>query len=263
MAPFLKIREIKYCRVVIKGIGVSNAMLYFFHVCELFTCTVTKWLWSLLKSKKTLIPQKLGNKTIRAQSYTTTARGLGKKWREDGWIQMRRGDEVLTRWCVPPVVQRLARVLGKMSFSCGVRYQPWKQTKSSEELKVCHLCLKVHRGRHILLSLFFACVLKGKVSRGLFRYGPPLLWRVSGSPLLNVRQGAPVWSEPLDLPVFLAEDGDLVLEQNRVQSHLGVDQWHAAKPAGELVHAGLALGKVVRVRPARGSRWLKGTDALR
>lgn len=116
---------------------------------------------------------------------------------------------------------------------------------------MCHVCLKVHRG----LCLFFACVLlKGKLSHGLFRYGPPLLRRVSCGPLLNVRQGVPVWSEPLNLPVFLAEDGDLVLKQNGVQSHLGVDQWHTAKPAGELVHAGLALGKVVRVRPARGSR---------
>lgn len=114
------------------------------------------------------------------------------------------------------------------------------------------MCLKVHRGRRVLVS--FARVLKGKRSRGLVRRGPPALRRVSRGPLLNVRQGAPVWSEPLDLPVFLAEDGDLVLEQNRVQSHLGVDQRHAAKPAGELVHAGLTLGEVVRVGPARGSR---------
>ncbi len=173
--------------------------------------------------------------------------------REGGWIQMWRGEEVQTRWCVSPVVQQLAHA-GKDEFFCGIHYKPRNKTKSSDELKVC---LKVHRGR----CLSFACVLKGKLSHGLFRYGPPLLRRVSCGPLLNVRQGTPVWSEPLDLPVFLAEDGDLVLKQNGVKSHLGVDQWHAAKPAGELVHAGLALGKVVWVRPARGSRWLRGTDA--
>lgn len=77
---------------------------------------------------------------------------------------------------------------------------------------------------------------------------------LSRLPLRRVSpQGAPVLSEPLNVPVFLAEDGDLVLEQDGVQSHLGVDQWHGAKPAGELVHAGLPLGKVVRIRPARRS----------
>lgn len=110
------------------------------------------------------------------------------------------------------------------------------------------------------------CVLKGKqrqiFGHGLLRCGPPLLSRVSTGPLLNVRQGPPVWSESLDLPVFLAEDGDLVLEQNGVQSHLRVNQRHAAKPAGELVHAGLSLGEVVRVCPARGSRRLRGTDDI-
>lgn len=65
-------------------------------------------------------------------------------------------------------------------------------------------------------------------------------------------RGAPVLSEPLDVPVFLAQDGDLVLEEDGVQPHLGVDQRHGAKPAGELVHAGLPLGKVVGVGPARG-----------
>lgn len=64
------------------------------------------------------------------------------------------------------------------------------------------------------------------------------------------QQGAHVLSEPLDVPVFFAQDGDLVLEQHRVQPHLGVDQGHAAKPAGELVHARLPLGEVVRVSPA-------------
>lgn len=80
------------------------------------------------------------------------------------------------------------------------------------------------------------------------------LHRVSLSrlPLRGVSpEGAPVLSEPLDVPVFLAENGDLVLEQDGVQSHLGVDQRHGAKPAGELVHAGLPLGKVVRIGPAR------------
>lgn len=91
---------------------------------------------------------------------------------------------------------------------------------------------------------------------------PSALHRVSFShlPLRGVDpQGAPVLSEPLDVPVFLAEDGDLVLEQDGVQSHLGVDQRHGAKPAGELVHAGLPLGKVVRVGPARSPRRL-GTE---
>lgn len=91
---------------------------------------------------------------------------------------------------------------------------------------------------------------------------PSALHRVSFShlPLRGVDpQGAPVLSEPLDVPVFLAEDGDLVLEQDGVQSHLGVDQRHGAKPAGELVHAGLPLGEVVRVGPARSPRRL-GTE---
>lgn len=43
-----------------------------------------------------------------------------------------------------------------------------------------------------------------------------------------------------------------------------MDQGHGAKPAGKLVHAGLTLGKMVRVSPARrpgalglggGNRW--------
>lgn len=91
---------------------------------------------------------------------------------------------------------------------------------------------------------------------------PSALHRVSFShlPLRGIdRQGAPVLSEPLDVPVFLAEDGDLVLEQDGVQSHLGVDQRHGAKPAGELVHAGLPLGEVVGVGPARSPRRL-GTE---
>lgn len=64
-------------------------------------------------------------------------------------------------------------------------------------------------------------------------------------------EGAAVLSEPLDVPVFLAEDGDLVLKKYRVQSHLGMNERHSAKPAGELVHAGLPLSKVVRISPAR------------
>lgn len=79
----------------------------------------------------------------------------------------------------------------------------------------------------------------------------PNLHRVS-FPLRRVSpEGAAVLSEPLDVPVFLAEDRDLVLKQDGVQSHLGMDQWHGAKPAGELVHAGLPLGEVVWVSPAR------------
>lgn len=89
---------------------------------------------------------------------------------------------------------------------------------------------------------------------------PSTLHRVSLArlPLRGVSpEGAPVLSEPLDVPVFLAEDGDLVLEEDGVQSHLGVDQRHGAKPAGELVHAGLPLGEVVRIGPARSPRRLK------
>lgn len=90
---------------------------------------------------------------------------------------------------------------------------------------------------------------------------PSTLHRVSLArlPLRGVSpEGAPVLSEPLDVPVFLAENGDLVLEQDRVQPHLRVDQRHGAKPAGELVHAGLPLGKVVRIGPARSPRRLVG-----
>lgn len=90
---------------------------------------------------------------------------------------------------------------------------------------------------------------------------PSTLHRVSLSrlPLRGVSpEGAPVLSEPLDVPVFLAEDGDLILEQDGVQPHLGMDQRHGAKPAGELVHAGLPLGEVVRVGPARSPRRLGG-----
>lgn len=90
---------------------------------------------------------------------------------------------------------------------------------------------------------------------------PSSLHRVSISrlPLHGVSpEGAPVLSEPLDVPVFLAENGDLVLEQDGVQSHLGVDQRHGTKPAGKLVHAGLPLGKVVWICPARRPRRLLG-----
>lgn len=83
---------------------------------------------------------------------------------------------------------------------------------------------------------------------------PPALHGVSVArlPLRGVPpEGAAVLSEPLDVPVFFAEDGDLVLEEHGVQPHLGVDERHGAKPAGELVHAGLPLGEVVRVGPAR------------
>lgn len=37
-----------------------------------------------------------------------------------------------------------------------------------------------------------------------------------------------------------------------------MDQGHGAKPAGKLVHAGLTLGKVVRVGPARRPGTLGG-----
>lgn len=72
-------------------------------------------------------------------------------------------------------------------------------------------------------------------------------------------QEASVLSEPLDVPVFLTQDGDLVLEQDGVQPHLGVHQRHAAKPAGELVHAGLPLSEVVRISPAGRPRRLVAT----
>lgn len=90
---------------------------------------------------------------------------------------------------------------------------------------------------------------------------PPTFRRVSvlHLPLQGVSaQEVSVLSEPLDVPVFLTQDGDLVLEQDGVQPHLGVHQRHAAKPAGELVHAGLPLGEVVRISPAGRSRRLVG-----
>lgn len=55
----------------------------------------------------------------------------------------------------------------------------------------------------------------------------------------------------LDVPVLLPQDGNLVPEQHRVQSHLGVHQRHEPKPAAEDVHAGLPLGEMVRVGPPR------------
>lgn len=58
-------------------------------------------------------------------------------------------------------------------------------------------------------------------------------------------------SQPLNVPVFLSQDGNLVPEQHRVQPHLGVHQRHETKPVTEGVHAGLALGEVVRVGPPR------------
>lgn len=61
----------------------------------------------------------------------------------------------------------------------------------------------------------------------------------------------PVLSQLLDVPVLLPQDGDLVPEEHRVQSHLGVHQRHEPKPAAEDVHAGLPLGEVVRVGPPR------------
>lgn len=92
----------------------------------------------------------------------------------------------------------------------------------------------------------------GRAGRRSSRFSLPRLPQRGVHP-----RGAPVLSEPLDVPVFLAQDGDLVLEEDGVQPHLGVDQRHGAKPAGELVHAGLPLGKVVGVGPARGPRRLE------
>lgn len=58
-------------------------------------------------------------------------------------------------------------------------------------------------------------------------------------------------SQPLDVPVFLPQDGNLVPEQHGVQSHLGMHQGHETQPATEGIHAGLSLGKVVWVGPPR------------
>lgn len=130
----------------------------------------------------------------------------------------------------------------------------------------CRLCLLVSE-RHPLVS--YAPVRRAgdgaawpprPPRRGPAR--PSALHRVS-LPRGVAPGGAPVLSEPLDVPVFLAEDGDLVLEQDGVQSHPGVDQRHGAKPAGELVHAGLPLGKVVGIGPAGSSRRLPGTGRER
>ena len=60
-----------------------------------------------------------------------------------------------------------------------------------------------------------------------------------------------VSSQPLDVSVFLPQDGNLVPEQHGVQPHLGVHQGHEAQPVAEGVHAGLPLGEVVGVGPAR------------
>lgn len=60
-----------------------------------------------------------------------------------------------------------------------------------------------------------------------------------------------VRSQPLNVPVFLPQDGNLVPEQHRVQPHLGVHQWHETQPVTEGVHAGLSLSEVVWVGPPR------------
>lgn len=60
-----------------------------------------------------------------------------------------------------------------------------------------------------------------------------------------------VHSQPLNVPVFLPQDGNLVPEQHRVQPHLGVHQRHETQPVTEGVHAGLSLGEVVGVGPPR------------
>ena len=89
--------------------------------------------------------------------------------------------------------------------------------------------------------------------------GPRLSFR--RRPKSGRRDGAQL--ESLDVSVLLAQYGHLVLEQNGVQSHLGVHQGHAAKPAGKFVHAGLPLGEVVGVCPARGSGGLQGRKTHR
>lgn len=58
-------------------------------------------------------------------------------------------------------------------------------------------------------------------------------------------------SQPLDVPIFLPQDGHLVPEQHRVQPHLGVHQGHEAQPLTEGIHAGLPLSEVVGVGPPR------------
>lgn len=68
---------------------------------------------------------------------------------------------------------------------------------------------------------------------------------------LSRERGGSERLQPLDVPVLLPQYGHLVFKQDRVQPHLRVDQGHRAKPAGKLVHAGLTLGKMVRVGPAR------------
>lgn len=60
-----------------------------------------------------------------------------------------------------------------------------------------------------------------------------------------------VQSQLLNVPVFLPQDGNLVPEQHRVQPHLGVQQGHETQPMTEGIHAGLSLGEVVWVGPAR------------
>lgn len=116
---------------------------------------------------------------------------------------------------------------------------------------------------HSLLSACLPCPCRRPARRppGGRRATPSTFHRVSvvRLPLHGVpAQEASPLSEPLDVPVLLTQDGDLVLEQDGVQPHLGVHQRHAAKPAGELVHAGLPLGEVVWIGPAGSSGRLVG-----
>lgn len=67
-------------------------------------------------------------------------------------------------------------------------------------------------------------------------------------------------SQPLNVPVLLPQDGNLIPEKHRVQPHLRVQQGHEAQPAAESVHAGLALSEVVRVGPLRRLGALGGGD---
>ena len=57
--------------------------------------------------------------------------------------------------------------------------------------------------------------------------------------------------DQLDLPVLFAQVGHGVLEQQGVHPHLGPQQRHVAEDADKLLHAGLALGKVLLLAPGR------------
>lgn len=81
--------------------------------------------------------------------------------------------------------------------------------------------------------------------------------QLSACPFSFPNPTRPGASKPLDVSVFLPQDGDLVFEEHGVQPHLRVDQRHVAKPAGKRVHAALPLGEVVRVGPTGSPRRLE------